>query len=96
MGIPDSWWALIPILNIVFFLKFIGKPIWWIVLFIIPIVGTVIAILCEAWLVAEKVAKKAYGKSTGGFAVGLLLLGFIFYAMLGFGSDGPQQTGNAA
>jgi len=89
MGYDDAWWAFIPILNLIFFLKIAEKPIWWIILFFIPLVGSIIAIYV-LWLVSSKVAK-AYGKGDG-FAIGLLFLGFIFYPMLGFGKDEPVRT----
>jgi hypothetical protein len=89
MGYDDAWWAFIPILNILFMLKVAEKPMWWIVLCFIPIVGSFVA-LYVAWLVSSKVAK-AYNKGTG-FAVGLLLLGFVFYPMLGFGSEQPSTA----
>ncbi len=86
MGYTDAWWMFIPILNIIFMLKVAEKPVWWLVLFFIPVVGSLLGIYI-GWLVSEKVAK-AYGQSTG-FAIGLLLLGFIFYPILGFGSKEP-------
>jgi hypothetical protein len=73
-----GWAAIIPIYNIIVLLEIAGKPIWWIVLFLIPIVNLVIAII-----VSISVAH-SFGKSTG-FGVGLGLLGFIFYPILGFG-----------
>lgn len=90
MGYDNAWMLFIPIANIIFMLKFIDKPIWWVIGFFIPIVGGLFA-LYVVWLVSEKVAK-AYSKSTG-FAVGLLLLGFVFYPILGFGPDTPSQAG---
>jgi hypothetical protein len=89
MGYDDAWWIFIPILNIIFMLKLIDKPLWWIALLLIPCVNAVVGLYC-GWLLSEKVAK-AYGKDTL-FAVGLMLLGFIFYPILGFGSQDPQQT----
>ncbi len=88
MGYDDAWWMFIPILNILFMLKVADKPTWWIVLAFIPFLNLIM--LYVAWLVASKVAS-AYGKSSG-YAVGLLLLGFIFYPILGFGSEKPQVT----
>jgi hypothetical protein len=88
MGYDDAWWIFIPILNIIFVLKVIEKPLWWIVLMLIPCVSAIVGLYC-GWLLSDKVAK-AYGKDTL-FAVGLLLLGFIFYPILGFGSAEPQQ-----
>ena len=82
-----GWAAIVPIYNLIVLLKIAGKPAWWIVLFLIPIVSLVIAIIHSIALA------KAFGKG-GGFAVGLLLLGFIFYPILAWGDAeyvGPQS-----
>jgi hypothetical protein len=48
----NPWLAWIPIVNIVLLLNIAKKPIWWIVLFFIPLVGIVMAII--VWMgVAE-------------------------------------------
>ena len=73
-----GWAAIIPIYNIYILLKIAGRPGWWLLLFLIPIVSLVIAII-----VAIDVAK-SFGKGTG-FGVGLAFLGPIFYPILGFG-----------
>lgn len=44
-GAPDRWMAFIPILQMVLMLKVGGKPIWWIVLFFVPIANIVVQIL---------------------------------------------------
>src|SRR3954470_1408165 len=67
-----GWAVLIPIYNAIVFLKVARKPLWWILLFLIPFVNIVIAIL-----VAIAIANN-FGKSTG-FGIGLAFLGFIFY-----------------
>lgn len=41
----NPWFAWIPILNIILMLNIAKKPIWWIVLFLIPIVNIVFIIL---------------------------------------------------
>ena len=74
-----AWAAIVPIYNIIVLLQIAGKPVWWIILFFIPIVSLIIAILTYVAL-AER-----FGKG-GGFAVGLVLLGPIFFPILGFGS----------
>ncbi|HRH96867.1 MAG TPA: DUF5684 domain-containing protein, partial [Prosthecobacter sp.] len=33
-----GWACLVPIYNIIVYLKISGKPVWWIILFIIPFV----------------------------------------------------------
>ncbi len=73
-----GWASIIPIYNLIVMLEITGKPIWWIVLFLIPFVNFVAALLLSLAL-AEK-----FGKSTG-FGVGLALLSFVFFPMLAFG-----------
>ncbi|TGK18901.1 signal peptidase I [Leptospira fluminis] len=77
-----GWAAIIPIYNLVVLLEIVGKPVWWIVLFLIPCVNLVVFIL-----VAIELAK-AFGKSAG-FAVLFFILG-IGYFILAF-SDAKYQ-----
>jgi len=81
-----GWASIIPIYNVIVLLNIAGKPAWWIVLFLIPIVSLVMAILMYVGLANR------FGKG-GGFAVGLVFLGPIFFAILGFGS--AQYQGGA-
>lgn len=73
-----GWGAIVPIYNIILMLEIAGKPLWWIILFFIPIVNIVIDII-----VSIEIANR-FSKGTG-FGVGLALLPFIFYPILGFG-----------
>jgi chromate transport protein ChrA len=73
-----GWASLIPIYNLVVLMQIAGRPLWWVLLLFIPFVNLVIHII-----VSIDVAKN-FGKGTG-FGVGLALLGFIFYPILGFG-----------
>ena len=73
-----GWASIIPIYNMIVLLDIAGKPVWWIILFFIPIVNLIFAILTYVAL-AEK-----FGKG-GGFAMGLVFLGVIFFPILGFG-----------
>ena len=41
----NGWLAWIPIANIILMLNIARKPIWWIILFLIPLVNIVMAIL---------------------------------------------------
>ncbi len=74
-----GWACIIPIYNLIVLLEIVGKPIWWIFLFLIPCVNFVILI----WV--KNLLSKSFGQSEG-FTIGLVLLGFIFYPILGFGS----------
>lgn len=72
-----GWAALVPIYNIVTLVKISGKEMWWVIVFFVcaPVAAIMISL---------DVAKK-FGQSTG-YGLGLALLPFIFYPMLGFGS----------
>lgn len=74
-----GWAVLIPIYDALILLQIVGKPWWWIILFIIPGAGIVFGI----W--ATNLLAKSFGKDAG-FTIGLVLLPFIFVPVLGFGS----------
>ncbi len=80
-----GWAAIIPIYNVYILLKIAGRPGWWLLLFLVPVVSFVIAIF-----VAIDIAK-AFGRSAG-FGVGLAFLGPIFYPILGFGDATYRGT----
>jgi hypothetical protein len=75
-----GWAAIIPIYNLVVLLQIVRKPMWWIVMFLIPFVNFIFVILLYIELA------KAFGKG-GGFAAGLIFLSIIFFPILGFGSS---------
>src|SRR5207253_5485998 len=80
-----GWAAIIPIYNYVVIDRIAGRPTWWIVLWIF--LGPIPYIIT-----AFDIAKR-FGKG-GGFAVGLILLPFIFYPMLAWG-DAQYTTAPA-
>ena len=55
-GTANSWMAWIPILNIYLMCKVAGKPGWWLILFLIPIVNIVITII--VWMKISEARKK--------------------------------------
>ena len=73
-----GWAAIVTIYNFYILLKIAGRPGWWLLLYLIPFVNFIISII-----VSIDVAKR-FGKGTG-FALGLVLLPFIFYPMLAWG-----------
>jgi len=74
-----GWAAIIPIYNIYIMTKIGGKPGWWVLMCLIPFVNLVFLI----WL--YNMISKSFGKDEG-FTAGLVILGFIFWPILGFGS----------
>ena len=73
-----GWAAIIPIYNYLIGIKIAGKPWWYLLLMLIPVVNLVVYIIILDGL------SKSFGKSTG-FTVGLFFFRFIFIPILGFG-----------
>jgi hypothetical protein len=69
-----GWAVLVPIYNIIVLLKIVGRPVWWIL---------ILWLVIPFFLIGFDLARK-FGKG-GGFGIGLTLLPFIFYPLLGFG-----------
>ena len=82
-----GWAAIIPIYNFIVLLEIVGKPLWWIVLFLIPFVNYIFLI----WTI--NLLSLSFGKDTG-FTLGLIFLGPIFIPILGFGK--AEYKGPAA
>ena len=63
--------------------KLVGRKQWWVVLLYIPLVNIVVLIILSIDIA------KSFGKSAA-YGVGLALLPFIFFPMLGFGGSTYQ------
>ena len=74
-----GWSAIVPIYNIYILTKIIGKPGYWVLLMMIPLVN----IVYYVW--ATNLLSKSFGKDEG-FTAGLILLSIVFYPILGFGA----------
>ena len=82
-----GWASIVPIYNMVVLFQIAGMNPWLLLLCIIPFAGFIVMIMALIKLA------KAFGQSTG-FALGLIFLSPIFFAILGFGSStylGPQE-----
>jgi Family of unknown function (DUF5684) len=75
-----GWPALIPIYSTYILLKVIGRPGLWLLLFLVPLLNIVIAIIVLNDL------SKSFGHGVG-FTLGLLFLSLIFLYILAFGSS---------
>ena len=76
-GYP-GWGAIVPIYNVYVLCKIAGRPGWWLLLYCIPLVSLIVAII-----VTVDIARN-FGKGAG-FALGLIFLGIIFFPVLGYG-----------
>jgi hypothetical protein len=87
-----GWASIIPIYNMYVWCKIVGRPGWWVILMLIPLVNIVIGIIVCIDLA------KSFGKGAG-FGIGIALLGIIFLPILGFGSaqyQGPSASPGVA
>lgn len=83
-----GWAAIIPIYNTYIMIEIVGKPSIWLLWCLLPCVNIVFAI----WLI--NLMSKSYGKEEG-FTVGMILLPWIFWPILGFGNSryiGPSAA----
>ncbi len=84
-----GWGFIIPIYNLYLWLKIAGRPGWWLILCLIPLVNFVILII-----VCLDIAK-VFGKGAG-FGILLLLLSIVALPILAFGSATYTKPGGAA
>ena len=80
----QGWEAIVPIYNMIVLLEITNLPIWYLILFIVPI-GNIIVM----FLIYIELAKK-FGKSSA-FGIGLVFLNPIFMAILAFSKDCVYQ-----
>ncbi|TXH26658.1 MAG: signal peptidase I [Elusimicrobia bacterium] len=73
-----GWASLVPFYNLYVLCEIVSWPGWYLVFFLIPIVNIIFMFLLYFKL------SKAFGQGLG-FAVGLVLLPFVFLPILGFG-----------
>lgn len=80
-----GWASIIPIYNWIVWCKIVGRPAWWVLLLLLcfPIFFIILCIDLA----------KSFGQGVG-FAIGLILLGIIFFPILAFGN--AQYRGPAA
>ena|SRR5947209_15791732 len=83
-----GWAAIIPIYNTIVLLKLAGRPAWWFLLLLIPIVNLVL------WWIVSQDLSKAFGRGTG-FGVATFFFSFVTFPILGFGSDQYQGATSA-
>lgn len=89
-----GWAILIPIYNVYIMLKIAGRPWWWLVLFLIPLVNIVVSIVLSIDIA------KSFGQSAAFGVILIFLLGGLGYLLLGFGKNyhyvGPSALAASA
>ena len=79
-----GWKSLIPIYNAYVLMVISGKPGWWFLLLLVPIVGVIILLLAMLSL-AERFGRGAV------FGIGLFFLPMIFFPLLAFGGSNQPE-----
>lgn len=85
-----GWAAVIPFYNLYVLLQIVGRPAWWIVLLLVPVVNLVIS-----FIVAIDLAR-VFGRSNIFGVVALWLFSFVGYLMLAFGKAKYVGPANSA
>lgn len=80
-----GWAAIIPIYNLYVLIKVSGNAWWWLILMFVPIIN----ILAQAKISIDVADKFGQGIL---FGLGLMVLSFIFYPLLGFGNYQYQAS----
>ena len=73
-----GWAAITPVFNVYVMIEVSGNPWWWLLLFLIPFLNII-----AHFKINIDVADR-FGQGLG-FGLGLALLGFVFWPLLGFG-----------
>ena len=76
----NAWLAWIPIANIVLMLNVAKKPIWWIILFFIPLVSLVMAIIVWMGIAEERGKPNWWGVLLIVPVVGLIVPGYLAWS----------------
>src|SRR6478672_8841176 len=74
-----GWAAIIPIYNTYVLLKVVGRPGWWLLLYLIPFVNIIVHLFVSMDLA------KAFGKSSAFGVIAIWIFSIIGYYILGFG-----------
>jgi len=94
-----AWAAFVPIYNFIVLLRIAGRPknwAWFLLLILIPYLGWIA--LYVIWIIVLNDVSKSFGHG-GGFTVGLVLLGIVFWFILWLGAStyrGPQGPAGLA
>lgn len=72
-----GWYAFIPVYNLVVLLRIVGKPWWWLLLYLIPGIGFIIRIMVLHLL------SLSFSKGLL-YTLGLYFFSPLFFILLGF------------
>jgi len=75
------WWvALLPVINLLVIMRIAGRPVWWVLLLFVPLLGIAV------WTVVCLDVADRFGHGVP-YTIGLVFLPFFFALWLGLGPD---------
>ncbi|MFB6296405.1 MAG: DUF5684 domain-containing protein [Halobacteriales archaeon] len=80
-----GWAAVVPIYNVYVMLEIGDEEWWWVLVLFVPVLNIYAAYRAVAGV------SEAFDRGTG-FALGLLVAGFVFWPLLGFGGYSYQGS----
>ncbi|WP_309135488.1 DUF5684 domain-containing protein [Cellulomonas sp.] len=75
-----AWQAFVPVLNTLVLLRVAGRPLWWFLLLLVPVLNVVVLVV--VW----NDVSRSFGRGPG-FTVGLVLLPVVFLYVLWLGDS---------
>lgn len=86
-GVHDeAWWAYIPILNLVLMVKMADRPIWWVILTLVPIVNLIVFFIL--WV---EIAQNANHNAIWGVLAVLPFVNIIALMVMAFTGEPVRQ-----
>jgi hypothetical protein len=80
------WWvALLPVINLLVIMRIAGRPVWWVLLLFVPLLGIAV------WTVVCLDVAERFGHGVP-YTIGLVFLPFFFALWLGLGPDAYART----
>ena len=90
---PNSWFAWIPIMNIILMCDIAEKPRWWAALFllgVIPYIGLLATVVLNVILMI-KICNRMGKPTWWGYITIIPMAGLVIFAMLAFGKDSGEN-----
>lgn len=87
-----KWFALVPVLNLVLFLKLAKRPLWWLLLFLIPLVNIVTMVVAAMSLCERFKVNKWWGLVSIVSPFNLFLYLYLAYGTEDAAAPKPPET----
>jgi len=86
-GVPNGWYAWVPILNVILMLQIARKPLWWLLMFFIPGINIIFGVL--VWM---EIAKAVGKPEWWGILTIVPFVNIIVPGYLAFSDGGGTET----